>query len=302
MRHQDVTLHRSDPDMPLRTGAQFVVLSRGVRVETEQWDALDRLEQRRLRVTARYQTLRSRPAVSHGSAAAMWGLPSFDRDDGRLHVVDSTRARTHSGPGVVRHAAVVHRREVEYFDGVFVTNALRTVVDVIRSSSFTHAVLVLDHALRAGLVTVDSVRAALADASSSRGTVRAAHALDFADGASESPGESWSRVRIRELRLPPPELQREFVTPSGRFRVDFWWPAVGVVGEFDGRVKYRSGDPEALWHEKQREDALRRLPTMRNVARWTMSDLAVPARLAAILHGAGVMRTPKHRPSDETPP
>ncbi len=63
-------------------------------------------------------------------------------------------------------------------------------------------------------------------------------------------------------------------------RVDFAWPASGVIGEFDGRVKYGRAlapdqDPvEALWREKVREDLLRDLGWQ--VVRWTWADLDDP--------------------------
>jgi hypothetical protein len=59
-----------------------------------------------------------------------------------------------------------------------------------------------------------------------------------------------------------------------------------VVGEFDGRVEY--DDPEALWREKLREDALRRLPEVRSIARWTMREAVTPAALAHVLLSAGM--------------
>lgn len=50
-------------------------------------------------------------------------------------------------------------------------------------------------------------------------------------------------------------------------RVDFWWPQCRVVGELDGRVRYRADvvpgtrdgvDPaDVVWREKLREDRIR---------------------------------------------
>ena len=65
-------------------------------------------------------------------------------------------------------------------------------------------------------------------------------------------------------------------------RVDFWWPDLGLVGEFDGRMKYRldgveDGRPleDRLWTEKTREDRLRAAGA--RVARWTW-DVAMDRR------------------------
>ena len=80
-------------------------------------------------------------------------------------------------------------------------------------------------------------------------------------------------------------------------RVDFAWPALGVVGEFDGRIKYGRDlapeqDPtEVLWHEKLREDLLRELGWL--VVRWVWADLHAPR---------GVVRPPRTRPGARAPP
>jgi hypothetical protein len=112
------------------------------------------------------------------------------------------------------------------------------------------------------------------------GTRGARRAIGFADGLSESVGESRSRVAIAAAGLPVPVLQWEVhAAAGGRFvgRVDFGWPELTVVGEFDGLIKYgralRPGqDPaEVLVAEKLREDALR--DEGLGVVRWIWADL-----------------------------
>lgn len=120
---------------------------------------------------------------------------------------------------------------------------------------------------------------------------------DFADPRAESPGESLSRWRIHELGFVAPELQTTVSLDTGRARLDFEWPDVGVVGEFDGRLKY-GADPslsgreaaDAVYAEKLREDAIRR--TGRDVVRWGWAQLQEPDQLAQRLSRAGVPRRP----------
>lgn len=119
----------------------------------------------------------------------------------------------------------------------------------------------------------------------------------FADGASESPGESLSRVLIHELGFAPPVLQHR-VHAEGTMRedrLDFWWPQVRVGGEFDGITKYDVGlhaseadRRRAIREEKEREIRLRRV--LSGLARWTWEDLRSPARLEAELVRQGVPR------------
>jgi hypothetical protein len=263
-----------------------VRLFHGAAVERPEWEALSLLERRRLFVRARYGSLESECVVSGTSAAALWGLPDFDAADWRLHVIDVRLDKTHTGRGVVRHTGRIQNGERVVVDGIPTTSLERTVLDIARRQSFTHAVVVLDHVLRFDLLRREGLAGALEALGRVRGYRQAAAAIAFADRRAESPGESISRVTAHLLGVPAPELQHEFETPRGRFRTDFWWPDAGVIGEFDGRLKY--DDPRALWDEKNREDALRRLPEVRGFARWTMREAADARALAAVLSAAGL--------------
>lgn len=105
--------------------------------------------------------------------------------------------------------------------------------------------------------------------------------IAFANGLADGPGESRSRVRMARAGIPAPVLQQVVDDRYGRFvgQVDFWWPHAGVIGEYDGEVKYgrlfRPGqDPAEVVHrEKLREDALRAQPGVRTVVRWTWQDV-----------------------------
>lgn len=118
--------------------------------------------------------------------------------------------------------------------------------------------------------------------------------LDAADGRSESVGESWSRVLMGSLGFAAPTLQHAERLPNGRVaRADFCWEEAGVLGEFDGRVKYSRGHQlqgleleQVLYQEKLREDALRALGWV--VVRWGWDELRRPRELARRLRAAGV--------------
>ena len=74
-------------------------------------------------------------------------------------------------------------------------------------------------------------------------------------------------------------------------RVDFAWPAEGVVLEFDGKEKYlkylRPGESvtDAVLREKRREDLIREV-TGWTVIRVVWADLADPRRLIARIERA----------------
>ena len=108
----------------------------------------------------------------------------------------------------------------------------------------------------------------------------------FADGRSESVGESRSRVVLAELGLMPSALQHPIRTQDGTLvgRADFAWEEQLVVGDFDGRIKYgrllRPGQDagDVVFGEKRREDAIHDAGW--EVVRWTWADLAAPSGLA----------------------
>ena len=66
--------------------------------------------------------------------------------------------------------------------------------------------------------------------------------------------------------------------------MDFLLRGTNVIVEFDGRMKYDSGDPAALWAEKNREDGLRRLGYV--VVRITWADLERPGAASAKVRAA----------------
>lgn len=117
------------------------------------------------------------------------------------------------------------------------------------------------------------------------------------DGRSESPGESRSRVALHAAHFPKPELQARIVTPDHHrvARVDFLFPELGVIGEFDGLVKYRSqlrgsrSPEDVVIAEKAREDALRALGWL--VVRWTWRELATPTWLTRLTQATRIARS-----------
>lgn len=243
-----------------------------------------RAPHRRL-IAATQAQLHPRAVLSHGSAATMWGLPLFRGMVGAVHVTRDRR-----GGGVRRSFVFVHGSPLSeedrvIVDGLAVTSLARTAVDLARTLPYDQAVAVADAAGAAGADPARLVDA-LDQARRWYGAPQARRVLAFADPRSESVGESFSRIRLREAGLPVPDLQLEVFDETGRLlgRSDFAWPEHRTLGEFDGRVKYgrlrRPGESveEAVHREKVREDAFRDHGWQ--VARWIWDDLARPQIIA----------------------
>jgi hypothetical protein len=239
----------------------------------------------RLLIEATLAGLRLPGVVSHQSAAVLHGVPLWDVPVDRVHITRTPPAWNDAGRYLCCHVARLRPDEIVLVDGVHVTSVLRTALDLARSVPHENAVVMLDAALHAGLLSPDVLRDRLPDLLRVPGSRAAARAVAAADGRSESVGESRSRIALHRLGLAPSELQREVRTADGRLiaRTDFAWEEARVIGEFDGKVKYgrllRPGqDPgDVVFEEKRREDAIR--DEGWGVVRWTWGDISRPERL-----------------------
>jgi hypothetical protein len=165
-----------------------------------------------------------------------------------------------------------------------VTAPDRTTIDVACMGGFERGVVVADAALRQLGGDKDVLLRRLDRMRSWRGAREAGRIVEFADGLSESVGESRNRVVFERAGLPRPQLQVviiDRVTGLIVARVDFLFEEEWTIGEFDGRVKYLGvavdglTAEEVVWREKRREDALRELGY--EMARSVWAELREPA-------------------------
>lgn len=240
-----------------------------------------------LAVRATVTGLRTPAVVSHASAAALHGLPLWRLPLDHVEITREPPARTDTGSRLRSHAARLPAAERGSLDGIPLTSPARTVIDLARSLPFAPALVVADAALFAKKVTAEQLSESLERSAGRPGARRARRVVAAADARSESVGESRSRALMIEYGIPLPDLQVEVRAPDRTLigRTDFAWRKYRLLGEFDGRVKYgrllRPGqDPgDAVWEEKQREDALRAEGW--GVVRWIWRELDPPAALVA---------------------
>ncbi|KQO48006.1 MULTISPECIES: hypothetical protein [unclassified Frigoribacterium] len=291
---------------------ELVRLAPGTYLSAETWVAADPRQRHALRVRAVVGRLTSDIVVSHESALALNGFPLLGRRPERVHVVDRRRASTLTSSTLVRHAADLGAADLISRWGMPTVVPLRAALDVARTRDLRGGLVVIDHGLRSQAFDRTAAGAHLEARGSHRGTRVATLALALADPLSESAGESLSRAGMFEAGLARPVLQKRFHDDDGLIgRVDFWWPCCGVVGEFDGLVKYlgrterRGRTPEqVVVDEKLREDRIRALPGVRGFARWLwddalthrpMLDKLARAGLAGCTHGEWSAETPGNR-------
>ncbi|WGW11342.1 hypothetical protein LWF01_14785 [Saxibacter everestensis] len=215
-------------------------------------------------------------ALSHGSAALLWGLPLLSLPRSTHLTRSGTNSRKHVSELIVHTSAL--DGEVATESGVPVTSIARTAVDCAAASSFTQALMVGDAALRlllgkAGerlgrdreLPTdrIEEIRLHLLtrlEERRLRGRVTARKAIAAANPLSGSAAESRARAAFISLKLPAPTLQMKISTRMGVCYPDFAFRSLGVLVEVDGLVKladpYSGSAVEALRRERQRENAL----------------------------------------------
>lgn len=227
--------------------------------------------------------------LSHATAAWLHGLPVRRAAMESVHVTRSRRGGGRADPGVHVYACPLRADEVQRIGDLPVTTVARTIVDLGRHEPLGWAIATGDAALRAASSKdelSDQIAVQLQRAVHRPGLRRARCAVGFLDRRSESPGESLSRWLMHEAGLPRPDLQVELKSWDEDVRVDYLWREFGLIGEFDGAVKYgidlAGPDPTtALMEEKRREDGLRAHGYI--VVRWTWDDMRVQGRVAHLI-------------------
>ena len=223
------------------------------------------------------------------SAAAVWGLPIIGSWPERVSALVAPSLGGRSNTAVQR-TYVGHDLPAVWCDGLRVTSLAQTVIDVGRTARFEVAVTIADAALQRKGVSKDRLWATLLHNRRAPGVAKCRSVIEFASGDAASAGESLSRVAIRRLGIEAPELQVPFHDERGLIGiVDFWWPRLRVIGEFDGRGKYLRDEftdgrttAEVVLDEKAREDRLR--PQVSAVVRWGWAEAQRPSLLGAKLH------------------
>jgi predicted transcriptional regulator of viral defense system len=206
---------------------------------------------------------RPRTAVSHSSAARLWGWPVRRDLDPAVRLTDPDQWRR--GSGYLMNRAPLPAAHRVTRSRLPTTSAARTLVDCAREWDLEDTVVAMDAALLRGHTSAEDLRLTAAAARRWPGASRAARAISLADGRAESPLETRGRLRVLGAGLPVFEPQVE-IHAGGRLKavVDGWYDDEAVAVEFDGRLKYtdpwRDRSPgQVLWDEKRREDELRAL-------------------------------------------
>ena len=243
------------------------------------------------------------------SSVFVHGLPLPAPSRHRVHV-NRKGATYRRMTGLTVHHMPTPTGHLDSIDGIPTTGLERTAVDIGRRYNLPRALIVLDAAMRrlvqmtlpepTGHNSIFALRGAVLDdtqrlrsraqlehvahdLSGWPGIIRCRVAIECAEPAAESPLESYSRGVWIQMGLPIPQCGVPVMGADGRtYWADQLWEDFRVIGECDGLMKY--ADPDALRHEKLRQEALEQAGWV--VVRWTWEEIlyrphVVAARLRA---------------------
>jgi very-short-patch-repair endonuclease len=216
--------------------------------------------------------------LSHSSAASLWDLLVWD---GRLDVVvpDGT-TRRRPGIRVHRRAGLSpsDRREVA---GIPVTDPVSTLIDVASCKPRNVLERAIREADRLDLVDPVALRAAIAVVPRRPGLRPIRSLLDSETfSLVDSELERFFLELVRAASLPPPIPQ---ATVNG-FRVDFYWPDLGLVVETDGLRYHRTAGQQKRDRLRDQAHAVAGLTTLRFTASQVRFESArTKATLATVI-------------------
>lgn len=178
-------------------------------------------------------------ALSHGSAAALWG---FGGEQGRtIEVSVPARRRGRlQGIGVHRRTATV-LGDVTNHEGIPVTSPVRTLIDQATRLKPMQLERAVNEADKLDRVRADVLHASLDDYRGQPGVKPLRKLLDpLAFRLSDSTLEQLMRPHARAVGLPAPETK----TWVNGYEVDFFWPELGIVIEADGLKYHRTASQQ----------------------------------------------------------
>jgi very-short-patch-repair endonuclease len=178
--------------------------------------------------------------LSHESAGAIWGIRSTRRRAIEVSVPASAFPR--------RSGILVHRRadraalDVVLERGIPVTSPVCTLIDLATRLPRSELEAAVNEADKRGLSDPERLRSAIAGMKSRRGAPALRRMLDHRTFAlTDSELERRFLPLARGAGLPQPQTGRRV----NGFKVDFYWPDLGLVVETDGLRYHRTPAQQA---------------------------------------------------------
>jgi very-short-patch-repair endonuclease len=195
--------------------------------------------------------------LSHGSAAALWGIRP---DVSRFEVSVAAEAKRRPNGITVHRRPALRPDGVTSSRGIPVTSPIRTLIDVAGRLDREPLEAAINEADKLDLCDPEALRSALDEATGQPGvralrTVLDRHTFTLTDSELE---RRFLRI-VRDLGLPKPQTA---VWVNG-FKVDFHWPDLGLVVETDGLRFHRTPAQQARDRVRDQRHTAAGLTTLR---------------------------------------
>ncbi|QBI56464.1 type IV toxin-antitoxin system AbiEi family antitoxin domain-containing protein [Streptomonospora litoralis] len=225
--------------------------------------------------------------ASAETAARLWGMQGLPPWDGAVHMTIPGRGSRRRVPGITLHTWATDRGEFTTRGGMRATVPGRTLRDTVLRVDRVTAVCLLDSALNRQLVAADELPGLAAANSDRAGCARSLPWWGMADGRAQSPLETRIRLICGDGGLPPDDLQHPFYDARGHLIAvgDLWWAERRLLVEADGRGPHEL--PEALLHDRRRQNALAAAHPDVRIVRFTWADLRHPGYILDVVGSAG---------------
>jgi very-short-patch-repair endonuclease len=178
--------------------------------------------------------------LSHGSAAALWGLTP-PQDGGMPVDISIASGHDNRRRGIrVRRVSRLDADERTELTGIRITTPIRTLLDFAAATGGREVERALALAERGHLVTRKDLLDKVERYRGRPGVPLLRAALEASGGPALTRSEAESRflALIRQARLPAPEVN----VRVGNYEIDFLWRAEGIAVEVDG-YRYHSSLP-----------------------------------------------------------
>jgi hypothetical protein len=196
--------------------------------------------------------------LSHRSAAALWEIGT--ECGGRIDVSVRRRCELRR-PGLqVRGRPALAEEDIVSRDGISVTTAVRTLVDLATELEPLGVERAVNEADKRDLIDPETLRVALDGYAGEPGVQALRGLLDKRTfRLSDSDLEILFRPIAAVAGLPPP-LTKQIVNG---FEVDFFWPELGLVVETDGLRYHRTASTQARDARRDRAHVLAGMSPLR---------------------------------------
>jgi very-short-patch-repair endonuclease len=236
-------------------------------------------------------------ALSHRSAAALWGLRADHRDVVDITLVGCRTRRAPSGIAVHSGTAVT-QEDIGIEAGIPCTTVARTLLDLAafadRQTTIERAI---DRAEELRLFDLAALTDVLARNRRRRGAGRLGAVLEAYAGPALTRNEIEARFAalVQRAALPTPEVNTWIPLAEDGYRPDFLWRDARLIVEVDGRTHHARR--RAFEHDRRRDRrlALAGYETRRYAAAEVIRDPRSVAREVAAFLATAHARPTKRR-------